>query len=248
MTSTTRLVAATLLSAIATMAQASTATAKVTLSDLSIFAFDLVPTDAYLPSFQLVSPEFAPIGIEILESGTTLTKSGSGMLSSLDLSSTTTPGQQISAHLDGTGLDIDLAIDSDQDAHISANAHKWITIQVAPGTGIVASGTLLLSSACAATAPNLCQVSSSAKLTLLDYGNARPGFSQELGTTGLGLPLSMTLPAAVAYLNVSNQTVPVYLSVEGRAAAILTSVPEPGMWALMLAGAVGVGVAGRRRA
>lgn len=222
----------------APVAQADTASSSVKLSQLAIFAFDLLPDDGLSPSF------------EVLASPDIRTQAGSlsvaGLLSPLSYTeNTATTHAQAAVGASGLSLNASIEGTGDQTLYLSASTGStWMSVvRVAPGAGLILSGQLDMQ----VCGPQYLHCEGT-----VDFSMSLDGSNYEHRNLDTSSPMTQYHnPVGVAYTNYTDSYKDITLSIYAAtrlSATTATHVPEPSGHALLMAGGlVAAGVAQRRK-
>ncbi|RZI83529.1 MAG: PEP-CTERM sorting domain-containing protein [Rubrivivax sp.] len=240
-------------------AYASPGQASIKLTNITLTAFDLVPSDEYLPSFEFISgapktsahiATYGP-GIEFSEgqvadgflaplsvsySGASVNASASFDATSLEMTTTASGDYYITSTLFGSG-----SLDSTLEYYGQTSA-PYLQIRVAPGTGILLSGTadISTSSDCTGRAFGDCYVIARLAMSVGSVGDSQQ-FTYSGGYQG---------PFGAVFTNFSSSFRDVNVRIDGEvqmASVPSSNVPEPSSHALLMAGCVVVAGVARRR-
>jgi len=227
--------------------QANTGQASVKLSNLTITAFDLNPTDQYLPSFEFIRDSLSSAEIHTTYGVTPSEQQvAHGFMAPASVSHSDAT-KVATARIDPTGLEVKAAGSGDRFvlnavAKSSLISYPNEVIRIAPRTGVSLSGTVELS------ASGNC---SAGPTTTACRQNA--SFSIVIGTQNVYLDTSTlgshyTGPVTVTLTNTSSVAYETTLNIHANAFVLSDStVPEPSSYALLVAGGLTAGWMGRRR-
>jgi len=217
------------------------------ITNLSIQAIDLVPSDDVAPSFSLIDTALTAASFAGLDFGFSDTRAG--LLSPLTLDQAR-PGVVAYGSAGPTAIGVSLIADGEHHymtaglGSYSPNAYG--NIRLAPGTALVISGTLDM--ALKLECPVFCLAETSAQVMVQPAhgGGEFPQYVyQSLNSLIDGADAVYSSPFSVTYSNSS----PFYrdLTLSFSTGAAMLTVPEPTHLALLLAGLVTIGAMQRQR-
>lgn len=232
------------------VAHANSGQASIKVSNISLTAFDLVSTDQYQPSFEFIAGAAkTSVSVRFIDQPPLDQQFVNGYLAPLSTSysdaknNATALVSSTSLEITSTGTGQNYGLYTIANSgYITGGGPDYLNVRVAPGTGILLSGTADVSTSAICNAdPHTTICGVSANLQVLINGSGTNKYITG-GSSYQG-------PVGSVYANFSNSFQDVYVHIGGSVQAYSTSyVPEPSAYALLMAGGLmAAGIAKRRK-